>query len=326
MARVDIVVPIYNVEEYLDRNLESLSNQTFKDIRVLCINDGSTDNSQKIVDEYVSKDSRFESYFKQNGGLSDARNYGLKYVNSDYVMFVDSDDFCELTMVEDSIKAISLNNADMAIFNYNQYYTETHKKEEVKIDIKPGVYSLQENPSILAFTPNAAWNKLYKTKLFIDNDITYPYGYRHQDLGTTAKLMYLSNKIVYLDKSLYNYLIDRPNNITQQIDDKIYHIIDMSKEILDYYQLKDAFINYYDELNYLVERNLITSLRKSMNLKDKKFVFKFIDDVFEFKKNYFYRKNRKYKIESVQDDAIYLNKHLLKLYYIYKLRGKKKHG
>lgn len=321
MAKVDIVVPIYNVEEYLGRNLESLMNQTFKDIRILCINDGSTDNSQKVIDEYVAKDNRFESYTKQNGGLSDARNYGLKYVNSDYVMFIDSDDFCEPTMVEESLNAMLGNHADMVVFGYNQFYTETNQKEEIKLGVESGVYSLKENPSILAFTPNAAWNKMYKTKLFIDNDIRYPFGYRHQDLGTTAKLMYLSDKIVYLDKPLYNYLIDRPNNITRQIDNKIYHIIDMSKEILDYYQEKNIYDDYYDELNYLVERNLITALRKSVKLKDKKFVFKFIDDVFTFKKKYFNRKNKKYEIKSVKDDSVYLNKYLLKFYYIYKQRG-----
>ena len=322
MAKVDIVVPIYNVEEYLDRNLESLMNQTFKDIRILCINDGSTDNSQKVIDEYAAKDSRFENYTKQNGGLSDARNYGLKYVDSDYVMFIDSDDFCEPTMIEESLKAMLDNQADMVVFGYNQFYTETNKKEEIKLGVESGVYSLKENPSILAFTPNAAWNKLYKTKLFINNNIRYPFGYRHQDLGTTAKLMYLSDKIAYLDKPLYDYLIDRPNNITRQIDNKIYHIIDMSKEILDYYQEQNVYEDYYDELNYLVERNLITSLRKSVKLKDKEFVFKFIDDVFEFKKKYFYRKNKKYNVKCAKDDIVYLNKSLLKFYFLYKTNFK----
>lgn len=321
MAKVDIVVPIYNVEEYLERNLESLKNQTYQDIRVLCINDGSTDNSQAVIDRFAASDKRFESYDKVNGGLSDARNYGLKYVNSEYVMFIDSDDFCEPTMVEESLNAIEENHADMVVFGYNQYYTETNQKEEIKLGVERGVYSLKENHSILAYTPNAAWNKLYRTKLFIDNDIHYPFGYRHQDLGTTAKLMYLSNKIVYIDKPLYNYLIDRPNNITRQIDNKIYHIIDMSKEILDYYRTHNVYDDYYDELNYLIERNLIVALRKSVKLKDKKFVFKFIDDVFAFKKEYFNRKNQKYEIKSVKDDVIYMNKILLKIYYIYKNGG-----
>ena len=265
MAKVDIVVPIYNVAAYLERNLESLRQQTYQDIRVLCINDGSTDDSQSVIDHFVSLDHRFESYIKENGGLSDARNYGLKYVNSEYVMFIDSDDFCEPTMVEASLKAALENDADMVVFGYNQYYTETNQKEEIKLGIKTGVYSLNSNPSILAYTPNAAWNKLYRTSLFMDHDIRYPFGYRHQDLGTTAKLMYLSKKIAYLDLPLYNYLIDRPNNITRQIDNKIYHIIDMSKEILDYYQAQNVYENYYDELNFLVERNLITALRKSVS-------------------------------------------------------------
>ena len=318
MARVSIVVPIYNVEAYLERNLESLRTQTYTDIRVLCINDGSTDDSQAVIDKFVAMDSRFESYVKENGGLSDARNYGLKYVNSEYVMFIDSDDFCEPEMVELCIKGMDKEDADMAVFAYNQYYVETNSKEKIDLCIPSGTYTLEKRPEILAKTPNAAWNKMYRTKLFIDNNIEYPFGYRHQDLGTTAKLMYHANKIVYINTPLYNYLIDRPNNITMQVDKKIYHIMEMCKEILDYYKKQGVFKKYYDELNFLVERNLIVSLRKSIKFKDRIFALRFIDAVFAFKKQYFSRSNAKYDVVDAKDDYIYLNKHLLKTYYLYK--------
>ena len=322
MAKVNIVVPIYNVEAYLERNLESLRTQTYQDIRVLCVNDGSTDNSQEVIDKFVAMDKRFESYVKTNGGLSDARNYGLKYVNSEYVMFIDSDDFCEPEMVELCVKQMEDNHLDMVVFAYNQYYVETGTKERVDLSIPDGVYFLSSRPEILAKTPNAAWNKMYRTKLFLDNNIEYPFGYRHQDLGTTAKLMYHSNKIGYINKPLYNYLIDRPNNITMQVDKKIYHIMEMCKEILDFYQEKGVFKRYYDELNFLVERNLIVSLRKSIKLKDREFALKFIDEVFNFKKQYFNRSNAKYDVVDAKDDYIYLNKYLLKTYYLYKsIRG-----
>ena len=321
MAKVSIVVPIYNVYDYLDRNLESLMKQTYKDIEVLCINDGSTDKSQEIIDKYVNLDSRFKAFIKKNGGLSDARNYGLKYVDSEYVMFIDSDDFVEDTMVEECVTAMDDNHLDMFVFAYNQYYTETDTKEFISLGIKDGIYSLRDNKEILAKTPNAAWNKMYRTCIFKDNGIEYPFGYRHQDLGTTAKLMYLSDKIGYKDVALYNYLIDRPNNITRQIDNKIYHIIDMCQEILDYYQDNGIYEDYYNELNYLVEGNLIQSLRKSMKLKDKKFVYKFIDDVFDFMNKYFYKKNSKYSVINDKSDRVYLNRCLCKLYYAYKNRG-----
>lgn len=318
MAKVDIVVPIYNVEEYLERNLESLRTQTYKDIRVLCINDGCTDQSQKIIDQFVSKDSRFESYIKKNGGLSDARNFGLKYVDSEYVMFIDSDDFCEENMVELSVEQMDSNGLDMLVFAYNQYYVEDGRKEKIELGIEDGVYNLKENKDILAKTPNAAWNKMYRTNLFKEHDIEYPFGYRHQDLGTTAKLMLHSNKIGYINEALYNYLIDRPNNITAQIDKKLYHIIDMSKEIMDYYKAQKVFDLYKEEFKYLVTRNFIQSLRKAVRLKDKDFVNQFLDDIFEVENDYFKNVKDKYGIVEVKDDNVYMNKMLLKAYYLYK--------
>ena len=98
MIKVSMIIPIYNVEKYLRRWLDSIVNQTLKDIECLLINDGSPDQSQKIIDEYVSKYPQlFKSYIKENGGLSDARNFGLNYVTGEYIAFVDSDDWIEPT-------------------------------------------------------------------------------------------------------------------------------------------------------------------------------------------------------------------------------------
>ncbi|MFI3284690.1 MAG: glycosyltransferase family 2 protein [Erysipelotrichaceae bacterium] len=318
MSKVSVIVPIYNVENYLRRNLESLRTQTYQDIEVLMINDGSTDNGQVIIDEFEQKDSRFKGYLKENGGLSSARNYGLKLIESEYVMFIDSDDFCEREMIEVCVQEMQINQLDMFVFAYNQYYVETSKKEKINLKIKEGVYSLEKDPSILAYTPNAAWNKMYRTALFKEYDIIYPEGYRHQDLGTTAKLLYLSDKVGYSNQALYNYLIDRPNNITSKVDKKAYHIIDMVKEILDFYQKNAVYKLYYDELNYLSEINLIQSLRKVVTNTNKEFVNQFIDDVFDMKKQYFNKKNRTYKIAFTSKDKIYLNRYLCKMYYLLK--------
>lgn len=318
MAKVDVIVPIYNVGNYLERNLNSLVNQTYKDIRILCVNDGSTDNSQAIVDCFAKNDERVLSFQKSNGGLSDARNYGLQYVESEYVMFIDSDDFCELNMIETALKCIEDNSANMAVFGYNQYYIETNKKEEIKLDIPEGIYILDKNPEILALTPNCAWNKIYKTSLFVENNIRYPFGYRYEDLGTTAKLMFIANRIAYINKPLYNYLIDRPNNITQQVDNKLYHVLDMIEEIVKFYKEHNAFDKYYDELYYLFERNIITTLRKLVGLNDNKFFFKFIDCVFKFKRRYFKRKSKKYNTRKDKGDFIYTKSFFIKIYYIYK--------
>lgn len=113
MSKVSIIVPVYNVENYLSRCLNSLINQTLKDIEIICVNDGSTDGSSAILEEFAQKDSRIRIVNKENGGLSSARNEGLKYVTSDYVGFVDSDDWIEPDTYESALSAVQKTNADI---------------------------------------------------------------------------------------------------------------------------------------------------------------------------------------------------------------------
>lgn len=315
--KLTIVVAIYNVKNYLERNLDSLFNQTYRDFQVFCVNDGSTDGSEEIIDKFVAKDSRFIRLDKENGGLSDARNFGLSKCNTEFIMFLDGDDFFELDMVEESLKLMT-DDVDMCVFAYNQYYLENNTKEFISLPIKDGVYSLNSNHELLALTPNAAWNKIYRVSLFKDNNIEYPFGYRHQDLGTTPKLLLKARKVAYLNKPLANYLIDRPNNITSQIDNKIYHMNDMCEEIINYYLNENCFITYKEELHYLTRINCTQSLRKAVKLKDRKFVFEFIDSVFDIYKKYFSSVKNKYNYIQVKDDKVYNTKFLCKLYYIYR--------
>ncbi len=320
MAKVDIVVPIYNVEKYIKATLASLKNQTYQDIRILCIDDGSKDHSKDEVLDFIKDDERFIYFYKENGGLSDARNYGLKRATAPYIMFIDGDDQCEPQMVELSLNAILEDDSDMVIFPYYQLYSQTGVKEAIPMPFKRGRYSLIDNPEILAFLPNAAWNKLYKTSLFTKHDIKYPYGYRHQDLGTTPKLLYLAKAVSILEEPLYDYLIDRVGNITTKTDHKLTHILDMCKEICDYYKENNIFDTYKEELNYLCSINFINSLRKAMNMNDTEFVNQFIDEIFDFKKKYFKHNPSKYQIKENRNDFIYLHRFLTKSYYAYKRR------
>ena len=319
MDLLTIVVPIYNIEEYLDRCLDSIYNQTYKDFKVLCINDGSTDKSRDIILKYVDLDNRFQLIDKENGGLSDARNYGIKQVKTKYVALVDGDDYVDNNYVETIIKELNKQDLDILVYGYKQYtLNNTDNKELNPPRISDGVYSLDNDKKILAYCSNSAWTKVYKTELFINNNIYYPLGYRHQDLGTTPKLLYKAKKVGFINDCLYNYLLDRPNNITTQIDSKIYHIIDMIKEIIDYYKKENIFDEYKNELYYLSFRNCIQSLRKSMNLKDKKFVYNFIDDVFNFLEDNFKGTKDIYHIKEAKNDYIYMSRRLCKLYYSFK--------
>ncbi len=116
--KVSVIVPIYNVEKYLRKSLDSLANQTINDYEVILVNDGSTDNSQSIIDEYVEKYSVFKGFKKENGGMSSARNFGLKYAKGEYIAFVDSDDFVELNFLEKLYDKAKKDKSDVVICDY----------------------------------------------------------------------------------------------------------------------------------------------------------------------------------------------------------------
>ena len=174
MVKVSIIVPIYKVEKYLKRCLESLVSQTFQEIEIICVNDGSPDQSQKIVDEYVEKYPHLvKGYLKENGGLSDARNYGLNLASGDYVAFIDSDDWVEPEMIEKMYRAAREQEADLVICDFVMDW-ETKEKESLYISgIRQESTDFMRN--VLLSGPSA-WNKLYKKDLFLKTDIRYPKG------------------------------------------------------------------------------------------------------------------------------------------------------
>ena len=167
MKKVSIIVPCYNVEKYIERCLNSLINQEYSNIEILCIDDGSKDNTKKIIKNFLEKDSRIKYFYKENGGLSSARNYGLKYIDGYYCCFIDSDDYVDSTYVSKLVNSIEKNNADIAVCEFDRVYGKhtTHKEMKRK-DI--------EN-----FIVPAAWNKLYISKYF--KDITFPEGLWYED-------------------------------------------------------------------------------------------------------------------------------------------------
>ena len=159
MPKLTIVLPYYNVGDYIDRCLNSLLNQTVSDFEVFCVNDGSKDHSDDIVKKYVEMDPRFKRLVKQNGGLSDARNFGLKDVHSKYVMFLDSDDFFEPDLVESCLNKMENDQCDLVIYNYKQLLIRENRSELIteKFDSNK-IYNPKVDISLVAQLSNAAWN------------------------------------------------------------------------------------------------------------------------------------------------------------------------
>lgn len=325
MTQVSIVLPIFNVRDYLERSLNSLLTQNFIDFEVLCVNDGSTDDSSSVIQKYVDLDSRFKRLDKPNGGLSDARNYGLKFVKSPYVMFLDSDDYFEPNMLELAMTRMTQDKLDLVVFDYQQVFDESKIKEHIHIPFEQNIiYDPKQDKSLFAYVNNAAWNKLYRTDIFIRNNLEYPFGYRHQDLGTTFRYLSFCKRVGFINIPLYNYLADRPNNITQQVDKKIDHILDMVQLNINFFKEKDIFEFYYEELKYLSVINVFYSFRKLSQLSNRKFVFSYINQTFKLLKSNFQDfPKSKYPIWDEPNSNIYLSKFKLKAYYIYKCLRRK---
>lgn len=316
MTRVTIVLPYYNVGAYIRQCLDSLQKQTFLDFEVYCVNDGSLDESDEVVLDFVKHDSRFKRFVKLNGGLSDARNYGLQNVFSEYVMFLDSDDFFEPQLLEVLVDKMDTHQCDLVVYNYRQVYMAENRSESIREHFEPNIlYNPKIDKSLFAYMSNAAWNKIYRTELFKKYDLKYPVGYRYEDLGTTFRYLLRSERVMFVDRILANYRIDRPNNISSASDIKIMHILDMLRLNHEYFKVEGYFDGYYEELKYLSVINGVNMLRKLGTMFDFKFGFRFICAYFDFIRNWFpdYPKSS-YSIEHIANAPIYLYKWRLMIY------------
>ena len=213
-SMISVIVSIYNIEKYIARAVESICAQTYQKLEIILVDDGSTDNSGKICDELATKDCRIKVLHKENGGLSSARNEGIKIATGEYIAFVDGDDWIDERMYEDMLLALQKYDADIAICNYKvvgkdhiidtstDEITVFERRETLKVFIEEDErYQIQ----------NAAWNKLYKRSLM--GDLRFPEGKLFEDIVYTTKLLAKSGKAVYTNKAYYNYIFDRSDSI-----------------------------------------------------------------------------------------------------------------
>lgn len=245
---ISVIVPIYNVEAYLDECLDSICNQTYKNIEILLIDDGSTDNSGVIADEWVKKDNRCTVYHKENEGLSAARNDGIKVAKGTYLIFVDSDDLIKKNMIKRLYSEAIRENVDIVCCGYEKRYGEIDKENIYHLNDKKmtfeeffeTMYLYQTNKKEanirLAFV--VAWNKIYKSTLF--KDILYPNGRVNEDEAIIHKLVCASGSVKWINESLYIYR-NRENSIMNS---------GFSYKSMDgYYALKDRVKFFENKLS-----------------------------------------------------------------------------
>jgi glycosyltransferase involved in cell wall biosynthesis len=212
--KISVIVPIYNVERLLCRCIESIRKQTYKNLEIILVDDGSPDNSGDICEDYADKDRRIKVIHKCNGGLSDARNIGIEFASGEYICFVDSDDWLDLDMLELLHKVCVDRKADIVECSYRNVYADYIQEETcctAEIIEADSIFALEGMLDWKYFKP-VAWNKLYKKSVL--GDIRYPLGKIHEDEFTTYKYFYNANKLVYVDVSKYNYDRTRNDSIT----------------------------------------------------------------------------------------------------------------
>lgn len=232
---ISIVVPIYNVEAYLEKCILSIISQTYKKIEIILVNDGSTDKSPEICDYLKTMDNRIVVIHKRNGGLSDARNVGIKKSTGKYIALIDSDDFIHETFIEKLYNVAYMHNADIVQCDF-QKFTNINEIQNIEhneniqlfnnIDALLELYKHKKNINVVA------WNKLYKRELF--DEILYPFAKIHEDEFTTYKLLYNSKIIAKINLPLYFYRV-RTNSITSCFNEKRLDILQAFSEVDNFY-------------------------------------------------------------------------------------------
>ena len=262
MPKVSVIVPIYNVEKYLEKCINSLLSQTLEDIQIILVNDGSKDNSGNIAREYEKNNKNRIIYVeKENGGLSDARNYGLKYATGDFIAFLDSDDYIEKNAYEEMYNKAIEENADYVECDFIWEFPN-----KIRVDKQ---YPYKNKKEMLSFVRVVAWNKLIKRQLITDNNLEFPKGLRYEDVEFTYKLIPFVNKFAYVDKPFIHY-VQREGSIANVQNERTAEIFTVLDNVIKFYKKNNIYEEYRDELEYNYARYLLcSSLKRMCKIKDK---------------------------------------------------------
>lgn len=246
---ISVIIPVYNVEKYFKRCIDSVLRQNYSNIEIIIIDDGSKDNSGNLCDECAKKDSRITVFHKENGGLSSARNFGLERVSGEYVCFIDSDDFIHENYISFMYDKIIKNDADICYCKSTKFTDDVQIKNEIEnektvvIEKEEAIKQLLLNDGIIKnYIPLA----LYKKSLF--DNIRFPEGSNFEDIATTYKILDASKKIIVNNKILYYYFINN-DGITQKM--KKQDIIDRFNNMNE----REKFINrHYPNLQKVSDK------------------------------------------------------------------------
>ncbi len=272
---VTVIIPCYNIEDYVKKCIDSILFQSYKNLEIIIVDDGSTDNTSKIIDSY--DDKRIRIIHQENAGLSGARNTGIENAKGEYICFIDGDDFIHENYVKKMMNIAEAENADVVACGFFGVDKNGNVKKNNIVNsqmVMSGLEAMVDYLNTRNIGYSMAWNKLYKTSLFKENKITYPYGRLHEDEHVIYKLYYFSQKIVVIPDHLYFY-IKRDDSImgkkysAKRLEDALSHIEEV-KEFMKMHSLPGYImehliayeINMKKYLLKLIVNNKIKTARK----------------------------------------------------------------
>lgn len=269
---ISIIVPIYNVEQYLHRCIDSILAQTYKNIEIILVDDGSTDSSGMICDEYQQKDNRVRVIHKKNEGVSAARNAALEIANGEYIGCVDSDDWIEPEMYETMLMACIENHVTIAFCNYSQVSAEktiNRCSQNITVYTREELLKFYISGDENVIINNSVWSKLFCKDLA--KDILFAVGKESEDIMYTTKLLCKLDKGVYIDQCLYNYVVDREGSIMNS---------NRSRRVID-----DEIPFWFEHISYI--RNQVS------------------DELGDYAAFYFYRRLISYYLDATKDKGLF---------------------
>lgn len=307
MKDISIIVPIYNAEKYLNKCLDSLINQTKKELEFILINDGSTDTSEEIIKNY--KDNRIKYFKNKNQGIGKTRNFGISKAQGKYLMFLDSDDYLALDACEKLYDKAEKEKLDIVMNDFIKIFDDGRKEYIKQPNFKNS--SLKNNPNIISENLSP-WAKLYSTKLIKKNNIKFVEDLKYEDAPFVIEALDKANNIGKINEAL-NYYVIHGNSETTVLDKKVFDILKIVDIIRKYSQGKEYLKEKIDELTVRIITNYTIQQR---NQKDKKTAIKFIDKAFDYLKKEVpdYKNNKYYENRGIIKRTIEKNKLLTKIY------------
>lgn len=276
--RVSLIIPVYNVEAFLERCLDSVECQTYKDTEVIIVNDGSTDNSPEIIDRYVAKNPNFKCFTIENSGQGGARNYGLEQATGEYIAFLDSDDYIAENCIEKLVLTAQNEDSDIVVCNNYDVREDGTIISEVKSNITNVTTSVFKNPELL-FNRVAPWGKLFKKSIF--GDLRFATRVWYEDMRLIPKLYLNAQKISYIEDSLFYYVQRAGSTMNNTNAKRNLEIIDAFEDIISYFNRNNFYERFEDELKFLIIDHIAvaTVTRVALcNGSEKKEVLKKLED------------------------------------------------